>query len=296
MTLIVGYASAEFAILASDRMISWGNGGFTEATIKTTFFRGQYLVGYSGVANLANETEQWLLSTLQPLTTPERAADWRDVFATKAQEELTRLARPADQKWFSVMVVGYASDPVTREPVPVLETLSNDRDPMHLHPARINPDFRAFQRALPTINPAHDFKLWAIGNVPSMEEMLQLDDAIARYRQRYPDNSREIARSLARCIVRRAQQVSGVGTSVQVTVMPRCALGQEGFAMGEFTEPLDCVTAIHFNPPIGPDGVPVLSGPNLVTADMTIMGPAMALGTTEEIGPRDPFIPPNAGF
>jgi hypothetical protein len=125
--------------------------------------------------------------------------------------------------------------------------------------------------------------------------MHEAADAIKRYRNRHPNNSLEIARTLARIIVRRSHELKGrgVGTAVQVTVMPRAALGQEWISMGLFQDPLDGVTSIEFNPRRRTaDGHPIFTGPNLVCDGMVLTSPAMAFGSFEEIGPREPFREP----
>lgn len=298
MTLILGYASDEFAIIASDRLVTWdGGGSFTERTNKTTYFAGQLLLGYSGVADLGEgqrETEIWLLHTLLPLSA-DRTRDWRGPFSEQVAAELTRQARPPKDSWFALLIVGFRRSWKTGELFPVLETVSNDREPATLHPARIDPNPGNFKLVAPTVNPSrHAFRLWAIGQTPSMEQMRELDDAIARYVRRHPTHSREIARALARCIVARSEALggAGVGQSVQVTVMPKRAVGVEGYAMEEFVEPLEGVAAIHFNPPVRADGSAVLYGPNIVGADFLQWDCASSFGSVEEIGPREPFVSP----
>ncbi len=61
MTLVVvGYASPEYAVLATDQMITWSKWvtvkrkkqlkhKYSESTIKATFFAGQYLLGFTGL-------------------------------------------------------------------------------------------------------------------------------------------------------------------------------------------------------------------------------------------------------
>ena len=308
VTLLMGYASPEFAILASDQMITWRReervndevqvrNKYNEPTIKATFFHGRYLIGFSGVADLGGNTEQWLLDHLAALASPSAFGMWRERLTTDIVAELKNLDRDAAHSWISLMAVGFAGDPAgTGEIVPNLETISNDIDPLRLHEGRASQEFLSFRRAGSTVDMAHQkFRLWAVGLVPPAAEMLQASDAIRHYRRRYPERSREIARTLARVIVRRSDALdgAGVGAAVQVTVMPRAAFGQERISMGVFTEPLDGVSSIEFNPSRRTnDGQPVVTGLNIVANGMIFMAPALAFGTTEAIGPREPFIEP----
>jgi hypothetical protein len=306
MTLLVGYAAPEFAILATDQMITWSKTvrvkgkeqvrrKYSESTTKATFFRGQWLIGYAGVADLGGDTELWLLDHLRPLV-PH--ADWRERLVVEMSDELGRLARPASGSWLALMVVGWAVNEGTGLLTRTIETISNDSDPLRLHAGRAAPNFRQFHRSGPGIDlpTGQDFRLWAVGNVPPLEEMKWAADAIARYRSRHQEKSREIARTLARVIARRSAALkgAGVGTSVQVTVMPRAALGQQYLSSGVFTEPLESVASIHFNPRRqAADGHPVIETANLVTELTSMMGISISFGTSEMIGPRQPFIEPD---
>lgn len=239
MTLLVGYASPEFAILASDRMITWSKevrvkgkvqvrNKYSESTIKATFFRGEFLVAYAGVADLGVNTELWLVDQLRLLVSRSEFAQWRERLAAEISDELKKLRRPARGSWIALMAVGFARNPATGQIVPLLETISNDREPLRLQAGRARQNFLDFYAAAPSVDVAgQEFKLWAVGIVPSMGEMCRAADAIKRYRRRYPERSREIARTLARVIVRRSDDLkgAGVGTAVQVTVMPRSAWG-----------------------------------------------------------------------
>ncbi len=308
MTVVVGYAAAESVILATDQMITWSREvrfkgkkrvqhRFSESTVKSTFYAGQYLLGFAGVANLGGETEKWLVDNLSTMADPIRYRQWREALCESVGKELRRL-RPPDP-WFAVMAVGYASDreAPTKPPRPLLQVISNSDNALRLRAGRARTDYDHFTQALPSVPVARDeFRLWAIGNVPGKSMLIEAADAITRYRKRHPGHSLEIASTLARVIVKRSDELGGrgVGSSVHVTVMPRAALGSRVISPGAFDDSVNLVSSIHYNPPLRTStGVPVLTGANLVTPELSMYGMAMALGSIEWIGPREPFIEPS---
>lgn len=307
MTLLVGYASPEFAILASDRMITWTTtrrvkgreqttSRTTESTVKATFFAGQYLIGFSGVADLGGETEKWLVEHLSGLVGSDKLGQWREYLVQDLKAELRRLNRHLPvNNWISLLVVGYGRDRESGEIVQVLQTISNDRYPLRLG-AHASSEPERFRSAWPSVEvPGEEFRFWAVGNVPSTSELGETVDAIRSYRKRNPGLCRGIVGCMARLIVRRADSpnVKGVGRNVQVAVMPRSALGGQ-YSFGEFSEPLRAVTSVEVNPTaLTSDGTLIISGINMVSlGGQVVTDAAIAFGSSVEIGPREPFARP----
>jgi len=270
---------------------------YSETTTKSTFFRGQYLIGFSGVADLGGDTEKWLIARLAEKTSLPGVKHWRDDLARDVVAELKRLAF-ADESaaWFSLLVIGFARDRSTGELTPVLQTISNDKEPSTIHPGRIAKDAYQMKLATPVIwQTRGDFKFWAVGNTPDLSSVNATVDTLRRYRRRYPNNSLEVARTMARLIVQRSSELDGrgVGRSVQVAVMPRSALGHQWISAGAFEEPLEGVTCIEFNPTRETrSGSPVHVGCNVVAEGMAVHHPSVSHGATEFIRLPAPFAEP----
>ncbi|WP_143757225.1 hypothetical protein [Clavibacter michiganensis] len=83
VTLITWAITDRWAILASDRRLTWLRGGkpysFEDTATKSFVLNGQLLMGYTGVAQIEGmSTEQWVLETLNgvlPNHMPQRLAD-----------------------------------------------------------------------------------------------------------------------------------------------------------------------------------------------------------------------------
>jgi hypothetical protein len=299
MTLLVGYASPEYAILASDRMTTWTFPGqppekrYKEQITKTVFFCGQYLISFSGVADIGGDTERWLLEKLAELSNPTNRPQWTDRLVAGLVQELKNLGRPLENIWFSLLIAGYGRNPQTGDVIPVLRTISNAKSQKYGE-KRVGDYFWNFPLTLDT--KGSDFSLWAVGDPPQpVERMLPITDAIRRYRNREPDRALEIARTMARVIVARSQERDGVGDTVQVAILPRSAAGpgQQSVTMplALVEEPLGEVTSFEFNSKER-DGFIISNGINIVTEGFAIGQPVVAPGEAYPIGPREPFKPP----
>jgi hypothetical protein len=295
MTLLVGYASSEYAILASDRMATWtlqGRKKYKEQITKTTFFGGQYLIGYSGVADIGKDrnTEHWLLDRLTELSTPEDRPQWTDRLVGSLVGELKKLGRPLADLWFSLLIVGYARYPETGEIGPALRVISNAAT-QNYREGRVG---NYFWNAPCTVDTrGADFSLWAVGSPPAMTDMVDIADAIRRYRKHAPDRALEIARTMARVIVARSKETPGVGDTVQVAIMPRVAAGRQYLTMplGPIAEPLTEITSFEFNSKER-DGFIISNDINGVVEGMAFRSGVVGPGEAYPIGPPEPFRPP----
>jgi hypothetical protein len=299
VTLLVGYASPEYAILASDRMTTWTIPGkppekrYKEQITKTVFFGGQYLISFSGVADIGKDknTERWLLDKLAELSTPANRPQWTDRLVAGLVEELKKFGRPLEDLWFSILIAGYSRDPETGGIIPVLRTISNAKSQKYGEQG-VGNYFWNFPLTLDTKRP--DFSLWIVGEVPQpVERLLPITDAIRRYRTRKPDRALEIARTMARVIVARSTERKGVGNTVQVAILPRSAAGQQRISMplARMEEPLTAVTSFEFNSKER-DGLIISNGINIVTDGFVIGQPVVGPYEAYPVGPPEPFKPP----
>jgi hypothetical protein len=298
VTLLIGYASPEYAILASDRMATWTIPGnppekrYKEQITKTVFLGGQLLISFSGVADIGGNTEQWLLDKLIEYNTPEHRSTLTDHLVADIVGELIKSGRPLPDLWFSLLVVGYAADPQTGDMIPVLRTISNAKS-QNYGEKRVGDFFWNFPLTVDT--KGSDFSLWAVGDVPQpVERLLPITDAIRRYRNREPDRALEIARTMARVIVARSKERRSVGDTVQVAILPRPAVGRQQLNMplARVEEPLTTVASFEFNSKEH-DGFTLINGINVITDTVAISRPVVGPYEAGPIGPPEPFkLPP----
>jgi hypothetical protein len=301
VTLLVGYASPEYAILASDRMTTWTVpetvGGrtvyqkkYAEQITKTTFFGGQYLISYSGVADIGGNTEYWLVDRLTELVKPPNRSQWSDRLVAELVGGLQRLGRPIPSLWFSLLIAGYYLDRETGELRHMLRVISNAAT-QNYGDGRVGNYF--WNEAFSFDTRSADFSLWAVGDPPPKSDMDNITDMIRRYRKHAPDRALEIARTMARVIVARSMQTPGVGDTVQVAILPRVAAGRQYMtvSLGPMVEPLTEVTSFEFNSKER-DGFIISNDINAVFEGMSTRGGVVGPGEAYPIGPPPPFKPP----
>ena len=202
-------------------MITWSTPGttarpgrtrYSETSVKATFFRGQYLIGFSGVADLGGNTEMWLLDRLSECIEDAAFSQWRQRLVRDLTTELTALGRPARQSWFSLLVVGFVIDAASGLVVPRLETISNDSDPTRLHAGRPGDDCLQFRVAKPSVALRdREVRLWAVGLPPNADRLIEVAEVIWAYRRRYPDRCLEIIKALARLIMDHSRAIGSAG-------------------------------------------------------------------------------------
>ncbi len=292
VTLIIGYASDEFAILVSDRMIEWtmpdGSKRYQEQVCKAVSFVGQYLFGFTGAAGIGGDTSTWLVEELVALVNkqpPEGIAN----------HLIKSLSRDIDGQGIALLSVGYANQPDADGQLaagtPRLDVISNaTRDKFGSW--TVGSKFRVFQPTLAVRG--HAFRLWAVGSPPPKARLMSAGEKIRRYRRHHPDRCREIVKEMALVIVERSHETPGVGPTVQVIIMPRASWGKETVSTTlSFSEPLTEVTSLEFNPREDESGLALINGHALVCSNgMAFRDFVISPGRTEEIGPRPPFIPP----
>ncbi len=297
MTLILGYAAREFAILASDRMVTWdmtdGTKRGAELMTKSTFFCGQMLFGFTGVAELGGDTSKWLTDELVKVATNPQGAG-------AARHLMNALARDLGGRGgIAVLSVGYTQVQLNGEGAvidarPRLVVISNAATERWRH-WQVGVEYRTFEPSLPVH--AESFRFWAVGSPPSQSRMIEAGERIRRYRRHHRDRCLEIIKTMAAVIVERAQEDPGVGSTVQVTIMPRAMIGQEfiDISLTAFQEPLEAITCLVVNPQADPIGLVMLEGVNLVASNgMAFLSPVISPGSAEFLGPRPPLVPPPA--
>jgi hypothetical protein len=148
---------------------------------------------------------------------------------------------------------------------------------------------RFWTRQLTVTLPTDGFRLWAIGSGPRKRKLLEAAERIRAYRKRYPDRWLEIANTLARIIVQRSTQTPVVGSTVQVSIMPRVAIGQQytDMSVGPPPDPLIATTSVEFNPAVQ-DGITVIDGVNVVADGVQIFGSQFSSGPLPDVQPFGP--------
>jgi hypothetical protein len=71
-----------------------------EQISKTTFFGGQYLISYSGVADIAGNPEYWLVDRSADLCAPAYRHQWRERLVDGLRRELAKLHRRPEVSGF----------------------------------------------------------------------------------------------------------------------------------------------------------------------------------------------------
>ena len=222
MTLILAYISPEFVALASDRRITWTQGGKVlrreDTENKQIFLCGHFLMGYTGLARLEGvPTERWVLDRLS-------GVDPQDYFGVLQRELRRVLALQRPLAGHAFMAVGYGSTRAAPGALAAVAITASNASTREYGGWQPQADV-GLTRTRPLAGPA-DFRIGGIGIVPKREDLEQAVDWIRRYRKRDKTKAVGVLQILVRLIRQVAESDPGVGKDISLSVMPISAVGQ----------------------------------------------------------------------
>ncbi|WP_322769242.1 hypothetical protein [Frankia sp. Cr1] len=223
MTLVMSCISKEYAILASDRRITWLKKGTPpnreDTENKAIVLCGRFLMGYTGLARLGGvKTEQWVAETLFNVS----PSDYFRVLAENSRSAVAALKLPIQESGHAFVAVGFGSarsSPGDLQPVGIMvsNALGNGYG---IWRPRAGFDIT---RTTPLADP-HDFRISAIGKVPTRAATDEAVDLIRRYRKRHRSCVLGVAQVLVNLIRTVAAKHEWVGSDISISVLPRQAV------------------------------------------------------------------------
>lgn len=250
MTLILGYISDQYAILASDRRISWvdKDGKITtreDTENKAIVLAGQFIMGYTGFARLGRErkkTEQWVCEALANVAPQDY---WRTL-AARTEAEIAGMRVPLNHSGHAFVAAGFAFTPFSPSRLEAyMVTISNALTKRY---GGWRPQQRFEAGRMPPLSGPTDFRMHAVGITPARSEIDRVIDAIIRYRKRFPSRALGIAQVMVDLIRRTAAQDAEerVGFDVSVSILPREAVpAHEAVAhVGGIQDPISQLTCV----------------------------------------------------
>jgi hypothetical protein len=293
MTLILACATRDFAILVSDRRVTWlrgPNAGRTadDGRNKAVVVAGHIAFAYTGLAEIGiTRTDDWLQENLQALE-PLNIKTVSERIAERATTAFAAIPSPPNEKRQAFVGVGWfargappdesdasrALDAVRSAAQPVIVAISNALDDRWDWRSEAEAKFRSQARGLSKSSP--DPFAFASAGVPlTTDETHDVQRVLNRLsaRVRGPEPYVRVLVSAARRVAARS---SGVGADLMVAVVPRNAVGTGGFAM-TFDGSIPRDTTSTFYLPAA-SRVGVLYGPHYVDRGIQMRGATVMPG------------------
>ncbi|MDM7854105.1 hypothetical protein [Cellulomonas alba] len=239
MTLIVAYLDKDYAVIASDRRITWNLGGarsqYEDVENKALLLCGHLLVGYTGFARFDGlRTDEFIVRVLTGLPVSEYLA----TIARITEQRIRNMRRlKVKQRGHAYLAVGFLNNLEDPEVlVPVAFSISNALGPT----GRWQPqnDFRVERYPLGD----HPFLLRTVP--PGHDELAtKYRKWVAHYRKARPGRMRGILDLMVRLIREAASTNDAISPDVSVAVLPKVAVGSGEFGVGLVREPIVEVSA-----------------------------------------------------
>ena len=290
VTLITSFLTKDFAVLASDRRVSWQEDGITvltqDAENKAAVLCGHLLVGYTGFARLDGQrTDEWIVEKLSGVPYEQ----YLNVLAAGTEAAVRRMRLPLSRSGHLYGIVGFARMSGEESPlVPVGFEVGNvlGSPPGKWVPAQM---FKIRPFVLPD---AHDF---VIATYPQQAASLMTKyvDLVARYRKRHPDRILGVVQLMIALIREAATDPASrnlISRAVSVAILPRSAVARLGIRVGSVRDPVTDITCFSVDEDAT---VPTVYGPAVVCPEQAFIPLEVRFGATDRIGPRtDPGPPP----
>lgn len=286
MTLIVAFISDDFAVLASDRRITWQIGGapgqWEDTENKVAVLDGHMLLGYTGFARLDGQrTEEWILEKLAEAD-PDQYLPLLEAETAKA---IARLRLPLERSGHAYVATGYARDLQTGELRPCMREVSNALG--GLSPWLPRPHFTTAD-----VNLEGDkFKVRCYGTKPPRALQDETLDLISRYLKRHPKRILGVAQLMVGLIRRVADMDVHVGLDVSVSILPRGAVPADTVSMQAISEPVTELVCGFVPSGHDVDDMRII-GPAMIWPGLAMYGMEIRFGGEGFIGPRPPATPP----
>lgn len=237
MTLIVAIVTDEYVVLASDRRVTWRRGTRTvfqeDSAMKTFVFGGHFLVGFTGVAKIGQDSiEEWLSGVLVGVPVHEMLL----AVQVAAQDVFDRTPALSGQQ-HTFLGVGFARRSGDGEYIPVGFYISNNLDsqgrPNH---RRVNGQFLG--RKMMLGNQKHH--VVTIGWDVRDEDRRALDGAVRTALRADPRNPLLVLRPTVELMRHTAARSGGaVGETILFSALPKANVPVEGWALPVAGVPLD---------------------------------------------------------
>jgi hypothetical protein len=217
--MVIGVLTAEYALLASDRMITRTvDGAFTEqhpSDMKTFVFQSQYLVAYSGIGRFGRvPMEQWVSETLQAVPVNDRIEALR--VALEAEVWRTGNAR----RPLTFIGLGFRDNGLSAKAVPHAWAISNTINQASglLTSLATGVEMRTLELPLDTSG----LLIANIGERPREEYLRQIESDVQRHSSQLHMRSdpAPIAGLLAAVIIRESERYLTVSDEVTVVNLP----------------------------------------------------------------------------
>lgn len=233
MTLVLGYVSKRFAVLASDRMITKtanGQSAHKEIINKSMVLAGQAIMGFAGVANLGGGGSEPTTHAVADILGSVTPTDYYRTLSEEVPKVL--LAQGQAGQPLGFLTVGYMTAPDSDRRVPFIGTVANyDTE----HPTS-RPASSHFELRFEVVdNGEGDDRLWSIGAELPFSEIEEARNEIRRVRVRGKKKILGITEVMVGVIRKEADRNREVGESVQVTILPRSAV--PALSLGVSTAP-----------------------------------------------------------